>query len=67
MATKRTKKTEAPKEETKNIKEHVYHSGENLRAITKELTGNTYLMFRLLEKNGLTLNDLVDGIILKWE
>lgn len=60
MARKSTKKI------IENEKEHVYHSGENLRQITKELTGKTYLMFRLLEVNGLSLNTIKDGDILKW-
>ena len=55
------------KKEEKNVKEHVFHSGENLRAISKELTGRTYLMFRLLERNGLSLNTIKDGDTLKWE
>lgn len=47
--------------------EYEYHKGDQILEVARKLTGHTYLAFRLLEKNGLTLNDLKDGIILKWE
>lgn len=54
---------------TKNKKcktEYIYHKGDNLYAIAQELTGHKYLLYRLLEKSGVTINSLKDGVILKW-
>lgn len=47
--------------------EYVYHRGDNLYKIAEELTGHKYLLYRLLEKSGVTINTLKDGDILKWE
>ena len=45
---------------------YIYHEGDNLPEITKALTGHEYLMETLLRANGLTLNTLKEGDILRW-
>ena len=55
MAKKKKKKTKI-----------VYHTGMDLMQIAKELTGHSYMVYRLLEKNGINVNQLKDGTILKW-
>lgn len=54
------------KKTTTKKTEYIFHSGDNLYLIAQELTGHKYLLFRLLEKSGKTLNSLKDGDILKW-
>ena len=55
MAKKKKKKTKI-----------VYRTGMDLMQIAKELTGHSYMVYRLLEKNGINVNQLKDGTILKW-
>lgn len=45
---------------------YIYHQGDNIEDIAKLLTGRRYMAYRLLEVNGLTMNSLKDGAILKW-
>ena len=45
---------------------YIYHTGDNIEDIAKLLTGRRYMAYRLLEVNGLTMNSLKDGDILKW-
>lgn len=46
--------------------EYIYHSGDDLYKIAEELTGHKYLLYRLLENSGVTINSLKDGVVLKW-
>ena len=74
----RTKKTELPKEVKPKTKKQepkvpadlivstVFHDGDNIRTVTKELTGNELNLYKLLEYNGLTLNDVKTGTVLEW-
>lgn len=53
----------------KNIQEdpeavYIYHNGDNLEEIAQKLTGKSYLLFALLNYNGLTA--VKDGDVLKW-
>lgn len=43
---------------------YIYHNGDNLEEIAQKLTGKTYLLFALLNYNGLTT--VKDGDVLKW-
>ena len=73
---KTTKKAGPVKEEKvtrKVIKEeplevtYIYHEGDDISQISKQLTGKRFMEFKLLSVNGKTLNTLKDGDILKWE
>lgn len=64
---KREKKPEAIEEKPATIEvNYIYHTGDNIEEIAKLLTGRRYMAYRLLEVNGLTMNSLKDGDILKW-
>ena len=43
---------------------YIYHNGDNLEEIVQKLTGKSYLLFALLNYNGLTT--VKDGDVLKW-
>lgn len=74
----RTKKTELPKEVKRETKKQepkvpadlvvstVFQDGDNIRTVAKELTGNELNLYKLLDYNGLTLNDVKTGTILEW-
>ena len=74
----RTKNTELPKEVKPKTKKQerkvpadlvvstVFQDGDNIRTVTKELTGNELNLYKLLDYNGLTLNDVKTGTILEW-
>lgn len=64
---KREKKPEAVENTPATIEvNYIYHTGDNIEDIAKLLTGRRYMAYRLLEVNGLTMNSLKDGAILKW-
>lgn len=64
---KREKKPEAVGQQPATIEvNYIYHQGDNIEDIAKLLTGRRYMAYRLLEVNGLTMNSLKDGAILKW-
>ena len=64
---KREKKPEAVGQQSDTIEVYyIYHQGDNIEDIAKLLTGRRYMAYRLLEVNGLTMNSLKDGAILKW-
>lgn len=46
---------------------YIYHEGDNIQKVAKLLTGKDYLVYKLLEFNGLDINNLKDGDILRWE
>ena len=45
---------------------HVYHSGDDLEKVSRELTGRSYMEYAVLNYSGLNMNTLKDGDILKW-
>ena len=44
----------------------IYHTGDDLEAISKTLTGRCYMEYAVLNYSGLNMNTLKDGDILKW-
>ena len=48
------------------VKTYKYNTGDNLDEISKELTGKNYMIYRILQYSGKTMNDLKDGDVLKW-
>lgn len=46
---------------------YIYHEGDNLQEIARILTGHEYLMYRMIEYSGLTVDSLKDGDIIKWK
>ena len=46
---------------------YIYHGGDNIQKVAKLITGKDYLVYKLLEFNGLDINNLKDGDILRWE
>ena len=72
------KKPEAIKEAPKSIKEapapckevpeavYIYHSGDDIHKIAKLLTGHSYMVFKVLEYNHKSFDDLKDGDLIKW-
>lgn len=46
---------------------YIYHEGDNLQQIARILTGHEYLMYRMIEYSGLTIDSLKDGDIIKWK
>ena len=53
------------KEEPKTI-EYTFRSGDNISDVAQKLTGKSYMVYKLLLFNGLTMNDIKDGTVLKW-
>lgn len=45
----------------------IYHKGDNIEEIAKALTGHAYMIYRVVEANGYSMNDIPDGAILKWK
>lgn len=45
---------------------HIYHTGDDLEKISRELTGRGYMEYAVLNYSGLNMNTLKDGDILKW-
>lgn len=76
MATKKAETTK-PKKETKpkQVKPkmvekleltYIYHEGDDLPEMIRAMTGHEYLLGTVLKKNGLTLNTIKEGDILRW-
>lgn len=62
---------EAIKEIPEAIKEvpeavYIYHSGDDIHKIAEFLTGHSYMVFKVLEYNEKSFDDLEDGDILRW-
>ena len=78
MPRKKAEIKEIKEEKPKKVKEakpkmvqklevtYIYHEGDNLPEITRALTGHEYLMETLLRANGLNMNTLKEGDILRW-
>lgn len=44
----------------------IYHEGDSIEKIAKELTGKSYMEFAVLNYSGYNMNTLKDGAVLKW-
>ena len=44
----------------------MYHEGDSIEKIAKELTGKSYMEFAVLNYSGYNMNTLKDGAVLKW-
>lgn len=74
----RKKAPEVVKEVPESIKEapapekevpeavYIYHTGDDIHKIAKLLTGHSYMVFKLLEYNHISFNDLKDGDLIRW-
>lgn len=62
-----TKKITKPKKQEMPEAVYIYHEGDNLQEIARVLTGHEYLMYRMIEYSGLTIDSLKDGDIIKWK
>lgn len=67
----RKKAPEVIKEAPEAIKEvpeavYIYHSGDDIHKIAEFLTGHSYMVFKVLEYNEKSFDDLEDGDILRW-
>ena len=65
-ATEKKPRTKKKIEETPEAV-YIYHEGDNIQKVAKLITGKDYLVYKLLEFNGLDINNLKDGDILRWE
>ena len=45
---------------------YIYHTGDDLEKISELLTGKNYMIYRILQYSGINMNQLKDGVILKW-
>ena len=74
--TKKTTKKATKKDAPESIKEapakevpeavYIYHSGDDIHKISKLLTGHSYMVFKLLDYNHISFDDLKDGDIIRW-
>jgi len=55
----------AKKKEPKTI-EYIFKAGDNISTVAERITGRNYLVYKLLLFNGLTMNDVKEGTVLKW-
>lgn len=46
--------------------EYRFKDGDNITEVAQKLTGKSYMVYKLLLFNGLTMNDVKDGTVLKW-
>ena len=53
------------KEEPKTT-EYIFKAGDDISAVAEKITGRNYLVYKLLLFNGLTMNDVKEGTVLKW-
>ena len=66
------KEAPAPKKEKRTpVKEvpeavYIYHSGDDIHKIAKLLTGHSYMVFKVLEYNHKSFDELKDGDLIKW-
>ncbi len=49
-----------------NTIEYTFKNGDNISEVARKITGYAYLLFRLLEFNGLSMGDVKVGTVLKW-
>lgn len=66
------KEAPAPKKENpapcKEVPEavYIYHNGDDIHKIAKLLTGHSYMVFKVLEYNHKSFDELKDGDLIKW-
>ncbi len=46
--------------------EYEYKNGDNISEVARKLTGNSYMVYALLEYNHLRMEEVKPGTILKW-
>lgn len=46
--------------------EYEYKDGDNISEVARKLTGNSYMVYALLEYNHLRMEDIKPGTVLKW-
>ena len=46
--------------------EYEFKIGDNISDVAQKITGKSYLVYKLLQFNGLTMNDITPGTVLKW-
>ena len=78
MEEKKTRKPRIKKEVPEAIKEapapckevpeavYIYHSGDDIHKIAKLLTGHSYMVFKVLEYNHKSFDELKDGDLIRW-
>lgn len=45
---------------------YIYHSGDDIHKIAEVLTGHSYMVFKVLEYNHKSFDELKDGDLIKW-
>lgn len=45
---------------------YIYRSGDDIHKVAELLTGHSYMVFKVLEYNHKSFNELKDGDIIKW-
>lgn len=56
----------AKKKKEPNTIEYEFKTGDNISNVAQKITGKSYMVYKLLQFNGLTMNDIKPGTILKW-
>lgn len=56
----------AKKKKEPNTIEYEFKIGDNISDVAQKITGKSYMVYKLLQFNGLTMNDIKPGIVLKW-
>lgn len=46
--------------------EYEYKNGDNISEVARKLTGNSYMVYALLEYNHLRMEEVKPGTVLKW-
>lgn len=46
--------------------EYKYKNGDNISEVARKLTGNSYMVYALLEYNHLRMEEVKPGTVLKW-
>lgn len=56
----------AKKKKEPNTIEYEFKIGDNISDVAQKITGKSYMVYKLLQFNGLTMNDIKPGTVLKW-
>ena len=56
----------AKKKKEPNTIEYEFKIGDNISDVAQKITGKSYMVYKLVQFNGLTMNDIKPGIVLKW-
>ena len=46
--------------------EYEYKNGDNISEVARKLTGNSYMVYAILEYNHLRMEEVKPGTVLKW-